>query len=387
MAFGKQRPNMNLRQRGKRSQQRVKRKGGGAPYFRNKYQPPLGVSTDVIRLVPCKIKVPLISNEGELLLDENGQQAYDISPYLNYKSHFHGGRKKSCICSAGPLGDIKGKADPCEGCDWFWWEWDQRQASGQDKPNAMSRRDMWAFSVLVMADFHQMPDLDEHGNVKKNDKTGKAYYNWEKCAGRGCDGCAQGVKTKKGHRQHWSLGLAHFNTLLDYSLEVGAHCRICSQEDCITSLAWVCQNQECGEAVIDMSTTTLKDEEIDKLTSYTTTCPNCKVEGFLAEVFECSNCQKAGREGDRATMFDVDLTVKRVEASDGGNQNILQITRSTAPKPIDSDFEEELRKPLALDKIFQPTELKRQIDMFDKAPERGEPSGQRTPVNSASQGA
>lgn len=384
MAFGKDRSvlTLNFRQQGKRSMQRNKSVKGNLPYFVNKYQPPLGVHTDTIRLLVGQYSVPIITDKGTFVMDDAGQIVQDVNSFYKYTLHFHGGKKKSTVCSAGPLSDFKGKADPCNGCDWFWYEWDQRKSNGADRPKSISRRDMWAFSVLVLAPFHKMDDLDrETGEIRRNDR-GEPYYNWIKCQGRGCDGCAAGKETKQGHRLHWSMGMSHANTLFEYERVVGNHCRVCCQADCVQSVAWICQNPDCGEAVIEMAKTSLKDEEIDKLTSFESICPHCGVKGWLKELHECVNCKGAGREGDRATLFDVDLSVKRVEASDGSDQTTLSIVRHSLPKPIDAIYGEELRKPLNLPAIFSPTDMERQIALFGKAPSRGQ-NMQRAPVNSA----
>lgn len=384
MAFGKSRPNMNFRQRAKGSTTRPKGGGKSAPFFINRYQPPMSPSTDLVRLIPGSYPALMLSERGEYVLDEAGQPISYNDPYLKYKLHYHGSKKRSAVCAGGPLKDVKGKADPCNGCDWFWYEYDIRKANNSERPKSMSRRDMWAFTVLVMAPFHKTNDVDEHGNLRLRDDGKTPFYHWEKCQGRGCEGCAQGLESKEGHRQHWSMGFNHFNNLLDSNIEIGSNCRVCGQMGCILSLAWICQNPQCGEAVIDMATSTLKDEEIDKLTSFEAICPHCQQKGFLSEIFECSNCKSAGKEGDRSTLFDENLTVKRVPGAEDTNQTTLNIVRSSGPVPIDPKYKDDLRKPLPLDKIFEPTDAARQESLFEKAPARGS-DVQRTPVTSGTQ--
>src|SRR3989304_3011334 len=131
MAFGKDRGALmlNFRQQGKRSMQRNKTVKGNLPYFVNKYQPPLGVHTDTLRLLAGNYSVPIITEKGTYLMDASGQISQDSSPYFKYRIHFQGLKKKSSVCSSGPLGDFKGKSAPCNGCDWFWYEWEQRKAN------------------------------------------------------------------------------------------------------------------------------------------------------------------------------------------------------------------------------------------------------------------
>lgn len=406
MAYGKDKSHLhgNFLQTAKRSMNKAKKGGGGggAPYFVNRYKPPTQGS-DVVRLLPGNYPVPLIDQEnGVAILDEHGQQALESFNYFQFVEHFHGGKKKSSICSAGPLANFKGKAQPCHACTRFWWEWEQRQASGdKDKPRAMSKRDMWVFSVLVMMPFHKVEDTDENGQVRKNERTDEAFFKWLQCDGRGCEHCKNKKETKRGHVQHWPMGRNHFNTLVSYAVELGKHCVECAQMDCIQDLAWVCQNPECGEAVIDMTNTQLSDEDIAKITDQPMACPACHHLDYLQDIYECTNCAQSRRGGRRASLFDVDLYVTRVEDPNGEtNGTSLSITRFVGPKPIDAIYGKELREPLNLPKIYVPTSLDRQIALFGPPPERdteedtqegdngsedtpeGDGAPKRTPVNS-----
>jgi hypothetical protein len=386
MAYGKNRDYLktNFVQQARRTMTRSKGERKGAPYYVNTYKPPTH-GTDIIRLIPGQFQVPLIDpDKQDYLYDDNGQIVQNTLAYWPHIEHYHGTKKKSAICSAGPLSEFKGKGDPCVACDWFWWEWRKRNATGnKNSPRSMSRRDMWAFTVLVQAPFHKVEDLDEHGNVRMNTNTDKPYFSWRKCTGRGCEMCAAKKESKKGHIQHWPMGRDHFNTLLDYAVQLGKHCRVCSSQDCITELAWVCQHDDCGDAVIEMATTQLTDEQLDKMTSDMVTCPHCKRRTYLKCLFECSVCAMANppREGERATLFDVDLEVKRVEDPSGdSNRTSLSIIRALGPRPIDSIYGEDLRKSLDLPKIYTPSTLERQSALFDLPPADEAP--ERTPVNS-----
>lgn len=378
MAFGKQH-NMTLRQRARRATARPKRGGKGfAPYFVNKYQPPTK-GYDLIRILPGSYTTPLVDEEaGELVTDDAGNIITDVNPWFQYVLYYHGGKKRSAIGSEGPLGKFKGKGDPCPAADWYWWEYRQRRENNSDKPNSMSRRDMSAFSVLVMAPFYKVPETNEDGSLRVNPNTNEPYYRWEKAPKRGNSQYdAKGYEKKQGHVMHWSLGFGHFNTLIEANTSLGEHCSNCGGRECIRDVAWVCQ--ECGEAVIEMSSTTLSDEDIDKMTSEACTCPHCGNKGYLEDVYECTECDNAAR----GTMFDFDLKVQRVESSDGGSQTALSIVEAIGPKPIDRAYGEDMRKGLELDKIFAPTDPKRQIDLFgqpptdDDAPKRTPSSGAR----------
>jgi len=388
MAFGKDRQQLyqgNFRQQAKRSTNNPSKRTGGGGFYGDRYQPPTHGNPDVIRLIPGSFSVPLVDEgKGELVLDEHNQVVNIDQAYMKFVSHFHGGKKRSCICSSGPLGEYKGKGNPCIGCDWFWWEWRQRQANNSDHPKAMSRRQMWAFSALVMAPHHKVEQVDQNGTIRMNEKKNEPYYEWVKCMGRGCKNCAAGKETKQGHRQPWEMGRDHFTTLFDYTSIIGKHCRICSQQDCIEDLAWICSNPDCGEAVIDFATTNLDDSQVDKMILDPVTCPQCRVEGFLRDIYQCRTCSSQGREGDRATLFDFDLHVKRVEDPTGKTKaTSLQIVRAVGPKPIDTIYGDDMRKPLDLVRIYTPTKIEFQVSLFGKPPEDNAP--QRTPVNAGAQ--
>jgi hypothetical protein len=406
-AFGKDKSQLHgsFLQRAKRSMNKPKRGGGGgAPYFINRYKPPTQGS-DMVRILPGNYPVPVVDEDAQaIVVDSEGQPVTEIYNYFQFTEHFHGGRKKSSICSAGPLANFKGKAAPCHACTRFWWEWEQRQANDSDHPKSMSKRDMWVFSVLVMMPFHKVEDKDETGQIKMNDRTGEPYTRWIQCDGRGCEHCKNNKETKRGHVQHWPMGRNHFNTLLAYAVELGKHCAECGNLDCVQDIAWVCQNPDCGEAVIDMTNTQLSDEDIKKITDEPMNCPACKHFDYLQDVYECSNCAKVRKSGRRASLFDVDLYVSRVEDPNGdSNATSLSITRFVGPKPIDNIYGKELREPLNLPKIYVPTSLERQISLFGPPPDRnskeeevedeggegeeggegGENPPQRTPVNNA----
>lgn len=375
MAYGKSkeymRPN-SFAQQGRRSMQRPQRGGGGgAPYFVNQFKPTKH-GVDKIRLLPGQYLTPVVDLEAQdYVLDSNNVQIKEAFPYWKFIEHYHGGKKKSSVCSAGPLGEFKNKGERCVACEWFWYEWRVRRATGdKNKPKSMSRRNMWSFSVLVMNTFHKVPDKDDDGKVRVNPNTQQAYYKWLQCAGRGCEYCAAGYETKNGHVQHWPMGQDHFNTMLDYSIMLGQHCSVCGTQEAIQEVAWVCGHEDCGDAVIDMSTTTLSQEQIDQMTTDAVTCPQCRRRTYLKDVFSCRVCSEAGRQGQRASLFDVDFKLKRVEDPSGqSNATSLSIIQVSSPKPIDSIYGEDLRKALDLPKIYAPTTIERQVSLFDLPPQ------------------
>lgn len=372
MAYGKSREYLkanNFEQQAKRSLVKPKRESRGAPSFINAFKPSIH-KIDKIRLLPGQYPTKSVDPEaGDFIYDEAGQIIIDHLPYITFTEHFHGGRRKFATCSAGPLGNFKGKGDRCIGCEWFWHEWRVRKDTGEDRPKSMSKRDMWAFSVLVQSPFHKVEDTDQDGQPRMNPNTNTPYYHWVMCEERGCKMCAAGKETKQGHVQHWPLGRDHFNTLIDYSRTLSSHCRLCGSQESIAELAWVCGYENCGDAVIDMSTTSLSNEQIAQMTSEPIMCPTCRRITFLTCMFDCSVCSSRGNRGERATLFDVDLKIKRVEDPSGeSNKTTLSIIAALGPKPIDSIYGEDLRKPLDLPRIYSPTSLERQASLFDIPP-------------------
>lgn len=372
-------------QRAKRSMQKPKGGGGGgAPYFVNSYKPSIG-AVDTIRLLPGQYMTPIVDFDAkDLVRGEDGQPLLEAEPYIQFVEHYSGAKNRSSICSAGPLGNFKGKGEPCLACDWFWYEWRVRQSTGdKKKPKSMSKRDMWALSVLVQAPFHKVDEIDSQTNQPRiNPNTKQPYYKWLICTGRGCEHCAAGREVKQGHVQHWPMGRDHFNTLIDYSGMISKHCSVCGTENCIEEIAYVCGHEDCGEAVIDMTTTSLNDQQIEEMATQMVTCPTCRRKTFLSSVFRCPVCEGGGRVGARATIFDVDFKVKRITDSTGeSDKTILTIVGTSKPGPVNNIYGPDLRKPLDLVKIYSPTDMQRQLAFYGEVPADPGEGQQRSPVN------
>lgn len=396
MAFGKPKSNnMNLRQKMRRGTKRATGGGGGgrsAPFYVNKYQPPTKGPADIIRLIPGAFATPRVDHDNkDFFRDETGAPIVDDLPYFKYISYFHAVKEKSIIGSEGPLGEFKGKADPCIAADWFWHEWRIRKDTGnKDHPKSISRSEKFALTVLVQSPFYEVPQLDRNNKVRINDKTKKPFTDWKQGPRRGSSEYeAAGYPRKEGHRQHWSLPFGHWQTLQDFAESLGHHCRACGGHDCIEEVALLCQN--CGDAVVVMADTTLSDDDLFRLRNEEVQCPYCKCMGYLQDVIQCTQCD----HGEQATIFDFDLEVKRTPTanSEFSNQTTLNILRALGPRPIDAIYGEDLRKPLNLPKIFAPTPLDLQVKMFGEPPsedddgetKRAPATGSRTYSNDADQ--
>lgn len=363
-----------------RDEQRSKARGA-APYFVGQFKPPTDDAA-TIRILEGHYKVQEPHARGK---DDKGNTIWEIEevdmPFMPWVEHYDGRNEKSSICSAGPLAMDKHQRQPCHGCD-IHYSTRETGADGKKKSDRMSRREMYAFSIIDYGRYHNLPQVDRQTGQIRRGEDGQPYMQWVPCVGTGCDGCKSNAETKQGQTRHWSMGWGHYQTLLSTDSEIGKSCAGCGGQETIQGRAWLCPN--CGDGVIDLQSTSLKKEEVVAVTERVFHC-NCGYHGFLQELIECRQCSGAGGTARRATLFDVDMQVKRVETSSGqGKQTALSIVRFSQPRPIDKFFE-PLNKPMALDKIYVPTPLDNQATLFgvSSTPQR-QP---RTAADISSQGA
>lgn len=363
-----------------RNERKFKKKnGGGPPSWVNEYRPSTD-DVDVIRVL-----------QGSYVVDDvdaaSGELVKVNLTFWPFVEHFDARSKRRSVCSGGPHHNDRNNRQPCYGCDLFWSSMKTNPVTGKREKGFMGKRDMAAFTVFDYSKYHKVEQIDRQtGQVRTND-AGQPFYNWVKCSksseGRGvCDACDAGKETKQGHRLHWPMGSDHYNTLLSYDEAVGRACVVCGQKDVIRNDAWLCSNQECGEAIID-DRTRLTKKEIDAVVYKPCKCKVCGTEGFLTELIHCMNCTPAGRTPKRATIFDVDLKVQRVEDASNSNRTTLSIVGFSEPKPIAKQFA-EMAKPEDLTRIYAPTPLAKQAALF-QVPHNAtaEAPPQREPVNAS----
>jgi hypothetical protein len=368
MGFGKDQSNLtnvgSWRQKAHHATaSRQKRAGGGrgAPTWIDRFKPSTD-DPDTIRIIPGDYDVQQCTPDGNIEVVKQ--------PFFVYGEHFHATLEKGSVCSAGPLYNWKDKRQPCYACDLFWQGMQPDPVTNKKKRGPMSRRDMSSFTVIHFHPYHKVEQTDRStGQVRMNESTGVPFYNWVKCEGRGCEMCRAQKEISSAHRLHWDMGTGHFNTLLEYEKEVGKGCLTCGGRNALQLEALVCRGPGCGEPKVVMNETNLKPKEIDELFNSLSKCDYCGHEGFLAEIISCKNCTPAGRDPRRATLFDVDLDVKRVEdASGNSNQTTLIVTQWSDPHPIDPVYA-ELAKPINLDKVFLPTPLDAQAVLYNLGPQ------------------
>jgi len=331
---------------------RTFRKGKGIPYFIGQYRPPQ-VDSDTVALIA--------GNYEHLEVDDSGEKPVAIPvvfPFVKFVEHFDGKTEKSAICSAGPFRNFKDMRNPCNGCDIYWATLEPDDA-GKKRSTRMSRQSKFAVGIIDYSPYHKQAQHDmQTGRPRINPKTKEPYFNWVKCEGRGCEMCAAKLPTKFGHNPHWPMSWGYYQTLLEQDREVGKSCRSCGGIETIASIAWICRG--CGEAAIDMSSTTLKMEDIIKISESHFTC-KCGKTDFLQELVECRSCSK----GDRMTLFDVECKVRRIPTGQN-NQSVLSISNWVLRRKLPQGS--DLAVPKDLLRIFAPTPNKDQLDRFGSPP-------------------
>ena len=323
-----------------------KRKGGGIPYFIDMYRPSTA-EIDTIRLLPGEYLQDQLVGEGD-----DAQVVQVVSTFVKFVEHFDGHMEKGVICSAGAFANFKEKCPPCHGCDVFW-ETVSRNSEGRLESSRISRQGKYAFSVFDYGVYHKLEQYDKTtGQLKVNSVTKEPYYNWVKCLGQGCDACRAQKESKVGNASHWPMNYTQLQVLRDAEVHIGKSCVTCQQTDCIVSLGWMCRH--CGECAIDMGTTELKNDELLKMTDYPYQCASCHQVGLLTEVYECRSCAPRGQTGVRATLFDVDLRVKLIDAATKGKS--LQVMGWSVPYTPDPKYA-DIMKPVDLVARYGPTPL------------------------------
>ena len=372
MAFGKDQSavgNMNLRQQMRQGTKRAPRSsggGGGGALYRDQYRPPSDGTSDIIRIFAGSYPTPQVDFDNkDYFYNEDGSVVTVNMPYFKYIDYYFHPRSRQIVGSEGPLGGFKGKGNACLAADWYWYEWRERNRTGNKKsPNTLRRTDKCAVSVLVHAPFYHVPQEDKDGTVRMNENTKTPYMEWRKGSLRENDALAAGGYEKKfGHVMHWSLGYGHWETLLSYANGLSSNCRTCHAQNTIQEMALVCRH--CGEAIVEFDSTTLSEPELIKIREEPVHCRQCNQSSYLNNIIQCTNCN----QGEEATLFDFDLEVKQVKSSEEGKGSALQVLKALGPRPLDDRFKDDLRKGLDLAKIFTPFSEDAQLKILGRVPE------------------
>ena len=360
MAFGKKKEDLaglptfrgSTAQASKRQYTTTKKR---IPYFIIQYEPSTE-HPDLIRLIPGSYPREFPVGKGEDVTISTTTE-----PFVLFEEHFDGTMKKGCICSAGPLRDVKAKRKPCHGCDIFWAT-AATNAQGRFESTRMSRQRKYGFNVLDYGSYHRVEAINRtDGTVMINRRTNEPMYNVVKCkAGptSHCEYCNAGKEIVASESRPWPINFTQLQILRDAAKKIGSSCKTCCGVNSIRPQCWYCDG--CGEVAIDMTTTTLSQEDIEKITEGDEpfVC-GCGKQG-LVEAIECVNCTPHNAEPKRADIFDVDLSIQIVQV---GDKKILQVMGWSEPRPVAAGFE-ELAKVLDLAAIFAPDPLERQAELF-----------------------
>lgn len=363
MAFGKNSSGLSSvgswRQAATAATSKPARKSGGggrAPTWVNSFKPSTG-DPDTGRLLDGAYEVPVAQEDGSLLVQ--------LVPFFPYVEHYDGRHETQAICSAGPHAMDRNKREPCYGCDLFWADHAANKGQkGNTATKRMSKRDMFAFNWLHNAPYVNVPQIDKRTGQMRVNQQGQPYMQWIPLLPHERAKYPEGqFEIKMGHTLHWSMGYGHFNALLEYDKLIGKSCKSCGSRDSIESEAWLCGNPECGDAVIELGSTTLPSSDIEKIVNQPAMCPTCSMKSFLREVIHCTQCGHASR----ATLFDVDISVKRIEGRDGAKTTTLAVTNWSNPRALDPILAEQAVIE-DLPKIFAPNTLDFQADRFRHTP-------------------
>lgn len=324
----------------------------GVPYYVDRYKPTSGTTPDRIRLLAGSYLQPKLNADGTDVVQVKRQ-------YIMFTEHYDGVAKRSAICSGGPFVHDRTRREPCLGCDIFWQTAVRDERGKFDSPR-MSRQTKYAFGVFDYSPYHKVDKLDHRtGQVKMNPNTGKPYYDWAKCDGQRCENCRAQREVKQGHFTHWPMSYTEHQLLLSAAAGIERSCVTCRNKDCIQTLAWECR--ACHAPLIDMSTTTMKDEEINQMTAEEVTCSACGHYGFLDNLIECSVCDREGKQARCASPFDVDLEVKYVLVA---GKHVLQISGWSTPSLFDPLAHAAAGAPIDLLGRYAPSALEDQDKRF-----------------------
>ena len=346
------------------------RKGGGGNLYGDKFKP----TTDAGKLDEGR----LIKGAYEYIGCDAQKSRYKyVLEYWPYIQHFDAREERSTVCSAGVFHNFKNDRDPCHGCDLFW-STRETGPDGKKKKGRLSKSQQYVFNFLHYHPYHKIPQVDRGTGQARMSETNEPYFEWVACDGRLCKICPQNVETAPARLLKWEMGVTHFKALTEeYQNQIGNTCNSCGTRDSISTVAYLCPNEECGEAIIDLKDTTLSDEDILNIKNSPAVCPSCRQEGWLNELQRCSGCSSP----ERASIFDVDIKVRRMPMTDGTNGTQLIVSSWSTPHLVDPSYAALIEKPFDMPRIYQPSDLEFQAKQFHISGAATGGAVQRTPVN------
>jgi hypothetical protein len=155
------------------------------------------------------------------------------------------------------------------------------------------------------------------------------------------------------------MGTSHHNMVVKQFQEIIRNsCTSCKNKGSISTVAWLCSREACGEAIIDMATTELTDPQIKEMVDDKITCPHCNNHDYLIEVCACENCSNP----QRASIFDVKMRVKRAKTGDGEGTVLSLLDHEIQ---LLSDLGPELVVPTDLVSLYSSDSIERQNLVFE----------------------
>ncbi len=298
------------------------------------------------------------SADSNVLLD-------DSFSYVMFRDHYHYGKKRGAICSAGPYYMDRDNRLACNGCDFFWSEQDavnEAKARGVVHKRAMSMHDQFVFSLFDYGFHFDLPQTGKDGQFRMNPRTQKPYTEWVK-ADNPHDPAYAGHPWKEGHTWAWQIGKQYREILLSWQDVVGVHCTSCGNVNCVTSVGHYCANPQCRQLALDPNSV-MSDEQRKEMTSGLHQCAHCKQNTYLEEFVQCSHCTV----GKRATIFDVDMFMYKLRSGDNKTQLVIMSTGAPGPITTQDPAASADIKPLDLMKKFAPSDLDEQYEQWGDPP-------------------
>lgn len=348
-------------------------KGGGGVRFRDRYRPSVEFQ-DRIRLQFTACKVVFAASQSEL------QEVNDLG-FFPFVSHFDGRLKKDVICSAGPFHEDRNRREPCWGCECFWDGIGkmraQRDAGAANARKRYSKSERFVFNVIDYDTYYESPSIDSStGNVRMRPADGAnpptPYTEWQKGL-KHPELARAGYPSSAGRMCHWEMGPSHYQVIQAAMASIATGCRSCGSKadrkdptglaTAISTVAYICENPACGDALIDLKDTVLTPQEISEAIAGEMRCHTCGHVGAALEMLACANCTNPVR----ASIYDVDLIVQAVPSannSDDMKGTTLQIVAWSDPYPLPAQFTPLLEKAHDLPKLYAPTPYEQQKSIF-----------------------
>lgn len=338
--------------------------GGGGARYRDAYWP-VEDSVDRVRMVPgeYEVEIPLLDANGDLVVKNEKPQSEKMTMlYYPYDEHRDNTTGKTTICSGGVFKGYRDYRQPCRGCDRYFEE--SSREGGKWTPGPVSRRTLYAFNVWNFAKFAHAPQLDrETGSPRMNPETNEPYMEW-RAIRKGEEKKYKEYEQEDGRLLHWAMGATYQKNLAaKEAAAIGGNCMNCGEADSIEILAYLCPN--CQNCLVEIGNTDMDLSEIKEYLSRTPTCPECDEKVVPAEHVECKSC---GDEAQRATIFDVEMRITKVQTGvnkNGDKEFGLNIEYAWPPNETVEDFTSQLKNgTLPLAEIYAPTPWDKQLEIL-----------------------